>query len=251
MKANELLLSNVRVFILESPYQTLRHSEIARSMIGKLIGVRLNAYLQDYDEGVFPLGTEDFIAHHVSVCIENNGQLTPVYSFKIMMIDKCEQLGIKHPLLSKLEDRYRATSSLQQIESFLQERQRKGATLAYFGSRSKSVEIQWEKASSILLFNVGLMSLVKASEYFKIDEFSLFGMLNKNAYQYCEMMGMNKIIAEDLIIDSLAASKAFVLHKEQFSSEAINIANKYSKLWENRIHISEEDQHSLLVKKSA
>lgn len=249
MSKKQLLPKNLRVLVLETPYFSLRHSEIARSNIGALIGVRLNAYLQDYKEGVFPLGTEDFIAHHVAICIEDENKLTPVYSFKIMTMRNCEKFGLKNPLLSKIEDRYRGTKTLKMVEDFFIQRTELGAQMAYLGSRSKSIEIEWKKESSILLFNVGLMSLVKSCEYFGISEFCLLGMLNKDAYKYCEMMGMFKIIKDEIFVDSLSSSKAYILHKVNFSKEAQAVAKEFSHYWDQRIHVSEEKELDFLLEK--
>ena len=231
---------NIRVMIIETPYMSLRHSSIAREMIGKLVGVRLNAYLKDYKQDVFPLGTEDFISHHVAICVESDKGFEPIYSFKIVTMDACEKFSIKHPLIDKLEARYGAQELHENIKEFIASRKFKKKKLAYLGSRSKSVEIEWTKEASILVFNVGLMSLVKSIGHFGIDEFTLFGMLNNDAYKYCEMMGMEKIVPAPVIVDSLSEGEAYVLHLEKFSKSALEVSQKFISYWDTRIHVTED-----------
>ena len=66
-------------------------------------------------------------------------------------------------------------------------------------------------------------------------------MLNNDAYKYCEMMGMKKVINNTVILDSLGSCSAYVLHKDKFSDLAIKTSQEYSKYWNNRLHISVED----------
>jgi hypothetical protein len=227
-----------RIVIIESPYITLRDSSLARELFGKVLGVRLNAYLRDYGEGVLPLGKEDYLSDLVIICHENKGELVPVYSYKITTLRTCENYKLTFPLVSMLEDRYKNDTKLARIKSFVEEKRKAGKHLAYFGSRCKSVEVQWDEKSAKLLNGIGVCALVEASNYFKIDEFILFAMLNQNAFKYCEKLGMDKLFQETATVDSLGLSEAYIMHHTQFSESALTMSKSYSSYWENRIHVA-------------
>jgi hypothetical protein len=229
---------NLQIVTMEAPYFTLRTSQLAREIFGKILGVRLNAYLQDYGEGVFPLGKEDFLSELVIICIKDKLSLEPVYSFKITMLDTCNSFNIPFPIASMLQERYGKSKEFKTIQDFLAQKLKNNAKLAYFGSRSKSIELPWNKESAGLLYHAGVSALVNCCDSFGIDEFILFAMLNNGAFKYCEMLGMERVLKDPVIIDSLASSEGYVMNKIRFSSEALDVAGKYSSFWEKRIHIA-------------
>lgn len=232
--------NNLQIVTMEAPYFTLRTNHLAREIFGKVLGTRLNAYLGDYGEGVFPLGKEDFLSELVIICIKNKSELTPIYSFKITMMDTCQKYHIPFPLLSMLKDRYEGKQEFEAIQQLINKKLEEKKRIAYFGSRSKSVELTWNKESASLLYHSGVCALVKSCEAFNIDEFMLFAMLNKDAYKYCEMLGMKKVIETPTIIDSLASSQGYVMHKTEFSKQALETATQYESFWKERIHLRPE-----------
>lgn len=227
----------MRIVVLESPYFTLRESALARELFGKVIGVRLNAYLRDYGEGVQPVGSEDFFSHLVLICREDDQGLNPVYSFKITTLEACETHHLNFPLLSMLQDRYKDDAKLETARAYVNERRKPGHRLAYFGSRCKSTEVAWDEASAKLLNNIGVCALVEATKHFELSEFILFGMLNQSAYTYCEKLGMKRLFEETTVVDALGSTQAYVMHHTQFPEDVIQKSRFYSSYWENRIHI--------------
>jgi hypothetical protein len=229
--------SMFKIIIIESPYFTLRDSSLARELFGKVLGVRLNAYLQDYGEGVLPLGKEDFLSDLVIICQESKSELVPIYSFKITSFKTCETFKLTFPLISMLEDRYQDDVRLAKIKSFVENKLRSGKHMAYFGSRNKSVEVNWDEESAKILNGIGICALVEASNYFGLDEFVLFAMLNRNAFKYCEKLGMERLLQDTITVDSLGHSEAYIMHHTQFSESALAMSKSYYSYWENRIHV--------------
>lgn len=240
-----LTKDNLQIVTMEAPYYTLRTSSLAREIFGKVLGVRLNAYLKDYGEGVFPLGKEDFLSELVIICIKNGDELEPVYSFKISMLDTCQKFNLPFPITSMLQGRYGNTKEFETINALVDAKMRENKRLAYFGSRSKSIELPWNKESGGLLYHVGVSALVHCCETFGIDEFILFAMLNNGAYKYCEMLGMDKVLPEPVTVDSLASSDGYVMHKTSFSMEALEIAKSFRPFWNDRIHITANGMEKL------
>lgn len=238
MSENEL-----QIITMDAPYFTLRSSPLARELFGKVLGTRINSYLQDYGEGVFPLGEEDFLSEIVLICKKEGNRHEPIYSFKITKFETCQKFKIPFPIFSMLEKRYGHTSDYQKLENLIRNKVSQGKRLAYLGSRSKSVEINWTKGLSSLVMGIGVCALINSCKFFGVDEFILFGMLNRDAYKYCELMGMKNVFSSKIVVDSLSQSEAYILYKEIFSQEFLRIANNYSVIWENRIHISKDTSH--------
>lgn len=236
--------SDLQIITMDAPYFTLRNNPLARELFGKVIGARINSYLQDYGEGVFPLGEEDFLSELVLICKKDGETFEPIYSFKITSFETCQKFKISFPLFSMLEKRYGHTAEYHKLENFVKNKMEQGKKLAYLGSRSKSVEVNWTKDMSSLLWGAGVCALVNSCEFFGIEEFVLFGMLNRQAYKYCEQMGMKNILPTKVIVDSLGQSEAYILYKESFSPDFLEIAHRYSAMWENRIHISKDSSQT-------
>ena len=86
----------LKIVVLEAPYDSLKEKH-APDIFGKIISLKLQGYGPEYPYGTMPVDTNDFIATHLAVCVEDGSELKPIMAYKTVQQRKCRAHGVQFP----------------------------------------------------------------------------------------------------------------------------------------------------------
>jgi hypothetical protein len=88
----------LKIIVLNSPYDTIQNP-LTQSLLAKTIAMKIAGYRKHYPYGVLPADSYDFVATHLILCEENNGDYEPLMGMKFTTYERCKIHNLEFPIL--------------------------------------------------------------------------------------------------------------------------------------------------------
>lgn len=238
----------IHFVILKKPYDTFSDSVETRDFLGKVFKLKLDGYTKYYPYGILPISDVDFMADHLVVCHEINGELIPVSGVKSIRYSTCSSFNVPFPAINHLFD---SQSDLfpvhkEAIKNWSNQLTQKGEDFVYFGSWTMSPFLSKEDRSIVRDLNFAIICFFHRHE--RIRNLINATSTTNSVHIHEEKMGFNYL--QDKNGKELGtfqahnfAGKPFALMHitgDDFLDDYIRSIDKFKSLWDNRKVIGEE-----------
>jgi hypothetical protein len=236
--------TELKVVVLEAPYDSLEDPE-AQEMFGKLMALRLRGYGGKYDYGIMPVDSSDFIATHLAVCkVDRTGLtpiMTPIMAYKSVTEPKCQLHRIPFSGL-QLPVSAGAKKSIQAVQEIIDRSKERQSLVAYDGGWTMDPNARKNRILAQELKN--LFTCIQVNHYQRYGKFDLLcgGLLRFQTEQLFSAWGYKplQLNGESLgafANPSLGNEPILMMHGQEFSPYALDLARKYQAYWEDRVAI--------------
>jgi len=206
--------------------------------------MKLRGFLEEYEHGIVPLGSYDFIGTILLVCRKNGKRmddLEPVFCFKSSTLDRTNYFSLPFELTewfhSEAERPHR-----EAVQKIIDRAEKNNIHLGY--NSSWTIDPSWRSEPSLKQLARELSVAVFTNYYtsYKIQEILIGGVLRFKVDKIQAFLGFDYLKLNGEALPPVEAwfakkEKAILMHLTQFSKEALELASKYKTLWENRITV--------------
>lgn len=234
-------MEKIKIVILESPYDTWSNPQVGEMLI-KLIGVKLRGYGHEYPYGVMPVDGADLISTHLAACrVENDESLSPLMAIRWTSMKKCRLHYTGFPGMSLLQQAG-ATEHIKALEDVIRSADERDTDLIYSGSLSIDPSQRGSKERSLFFRELLTMMYVNYQKQIGFAELMAGGTCRFKIERWLESIGHSPLSLKNetlppIEVRHLAQEKVQVMHLQEFSFEALRIAQKWQHLWEERLVI--------------
>lgn len=249
-------LRQLRIVTLESFYNSRENSTV-QELFMKTILLKFAGYCHNYDYGVLPVDTSDFIATHNLLCLSDMQGLHPIMGYKMITVEQAQVYGQVFPGLKLAQ----ATGSFRHsavIKHIMDRCERQNRTLGYLGSwtRDPAIKDNRELASA-------LREIFKAMFYFQakgsgIDEVVIGGTLRFKTEQLFKTMGFAALQHDgrDLAtvhVPHLLKEEVLIMHLSDLNKVPLESADRWKMLWDQRLTLgpTKSAPTSAVIKKAS
>lgn len=235
----------LRIVLLDCPYDTI-DSKITQMLFGRIAALKINGYRREYPYGVLPVGTLDFIAQHLVVCEERQGELFPVIGMKTITLARCDQFNQRFPaydlVAGHADDRWERA-----MHEFIDNAVRRNEPVAYASSLTADQAYRTNPVLKKFLWDVSALLFIR---FFSTER---IGPVISGSTVRFKVQEMTKFVGhEDLTLNGeplpVMPCKPFfgepvkLMALRKPPQEALDWAKQLDTLWQSRIVISAPDE---------
>ena len=240
------ILNRYQVVVLKTPYNLFEDKE-SQDFFMKMCQLKIKGYLKEYQAGMLPFDSSDFVANHIVLCSKTNEGLAPIMGFKSVSLSTCDFYRINFPMLGMLKSPDDTSKYTAYFENLIQSARLNGTadTLAYNGSFTVHPTLRGDEFFHKRLWDFGFYLFAShymeekinkvvavCSTKFKVDKKKL-----EHGWSYVSIEGNN--------IDAFRCTS---LHETSFVPMELNNVklvcqsdkSLFPGLWENRLVLSLE-----------
>jgi hypothetical protein len=245
---------NLRIVVIESPYDTLS-DPLARDLFSKMLQLKIAGYRMVYPYGVLPADTSDFIATHQLICREVKDSYEVLMGVKYITLKKSQTHNLPFPGLTLLRAA-RAELHEKALEQLLVSYRETPEKVSYGGSWAIGAEARSNPVLQKVLKDLFAVTLVRHEMEIGTSERFCAGATKVKTHEYFQNLGYEKFCYDGQVLPtintaSLLGEPAFMFRCTRFSPAALDLADRYQKLWDSRLVISSESIQSTPAKKEA
>ncbi len=231
-------VNNLQIVVLEDLKDFWHISEI-RELYCDLMKVKFQGYGTVYGDNVISSDKADFFGTHLIVC-EKGIRLKPLFGYKSVTLEKCEQYHLRFPALSLVssDGHDKCLLGLQEI-----------INTAVTNKEQISFDYSWAQAPELKenrtkemaqLFRDLIMTLVISHHRdHDIAHMITCGVVKVKTDRFFKLLGLKTITSHSLFSQKdLNDEMVHIFHTKKYSNHAYEIAKKYQQLWSERIEYS-------------
>lgn len=232
----------LRVVILETPYDTW-FEKGAQELFSKMIGLKFTGYLKEHPYGSLPVDTSDFVANHLLVCDERNGELIPLMGYKTITLSRCRTHQLTFPALSLLSSSNAPTEHKQAVLEILNRCEANKIEVSYDSSWTIHPDARADRELTLELRDILTSVVSRYHREYEIPEILGLGVVKlKTAKLFAtwglEPMSVNGEPLPTFTLSSLQGAEVLLVHGKPFSETALALTERYANFWEERVTIS-------------
>lgn len=232
----------LRIVVLDSPYDTIQ-SQQTQNFFGRLAAFKIRSYQKEYPDGVLPVDTVDFVATHLLLCEQIGDEIQPLMGMKSITHRRCLRHNLQFPALHLVESQ-ELKAHHDAIEEYLRKAALAGETVAYNGSwtidpglrvHREFVRLCWDVTVAFFVFHYSenhIQSLAGATLRFKIHDFKEF-----MGFSY---LGSPAGQLSSFECQPFFGEKVALMVLNGCSPQAVEVAERYRFLWQNRLVIGKD-----------
>lgn len=248
---------NIKVVVIESPYDSYQDSKEVRELMARVWKLKLDGYKSHYPYGIMPISDVDYFANHVVICEEVQGELMPFAASKSITTQKCREVGIDFPIFEHMfkgcEKTYAA--HFEATQKWVARKEAKGENVGYNASWSMCPRVQLDPEIKLFAREVSMAMyyyyyssnnipniITSASKQFKVDRIQ-------------KEMGFDYLANELAPLDSYPAKSFkdahfYIMHLENgaFPAEFATKAQAMKSFWDERYTIGARPSTAQLKK---
>jgi hypothetical protein len=210
--------------------------------------MKLTGFLREYEHGILPLGSYDFIGTLIMLCEKKDGELEPVFCFKSTTLERVKYFNLPFELLEWFHSSAEKNHEMV-VRGILERAESEKINIGY--NSSWTIDPKWREVAELkyLAKELSVALFVKYYQSRSTQEILIGGVKRFKVDQIQSFLGFEYLKYNGEVLPPIEAwfaknEKAILMHLTRFSKEALAIAEKYSKLWSERIEILEEKVHS-------
>ncbi len=239
-------MSNIKIVIVENPYDVYQESQEARDVLSSIWKVKLDGYKMFHKYGALPMGATDWFSNHIAICVEQKGHYDPFIVFKSTTYNQCKSFGEAFPVVPHnfkgVEDIYK--DHVTAINSWVFRKKSQGDTVAYNSGYTVNPV---HKDSQELKKAIKELSMVIFYQYY--THYNVKSVIAAAACKFKiermkEFVGFNYLSLNGQKLPTFKA-KVFnddpynIMHIDDgfFTDEIKEMSRAYKNIWNNRLTI--------------
>lgn len=228
----------LKIAVIESLYDTWDDRE-ATSLFQDTVGLKLRGYGKEYPYGVLPVDGADLISTHLLLCQPKMGKLVPLMGIRWTSLQKCKAHFLTWPGLS-LVQQAGAPEHVRGMEALIAAAEARGADIYYSGALTIDPSNRGDKERSIAYREILTAMYVGYQHDHRPSELLAGGTVRFKIHDWLRSLGHLPLTCEGrelgpINVRHLAGETVQIMHMKEFSFEALRIARKWEKLWDERI----------------
>lgn len=250
---------NIRVAIVDSPYDSFQDSKEIRELMGRLWKLKLDGYKSHYPYGIMPISDVDYFANHIVICEEIQGELLPFASFKSITVARCRQVGIEFPIFDHMFRgcEREAATHYEATKEWVRSTIDSGRSVGYNASWTMCPRVSLDPELKLFM-----RELSTAMFYFyytsqKVDNIIASASKTFKVNRLKEYMGFKYLSSAGEDLDAYPAktfggAPFYIMHlaKEDYPEQFIESSMKLKNFWDDRLELGGKFKLSA-VKKAA
>lgn len=235
---------NLRIIVLENPYENWTQPKVP-DLFKNLVELKRLGYEGFYPFGFLPLDTGDLVATHLMICEETENELIPICAYRSLSLSQCESYHLTFPAISALSKDKGSESHLQSVELVINRVKEQNKQLTFSSGWTVHPKVRKNREKVDLMKNI-----TRAMFYLFQDEFGSheeigFGVPKVKTDIYFSQIGYDRMTLDGNILEPIAhtdigGEPIVLIHRTNFTSAAIEAAERHRELWENKISIRVE-----------
>lgn len=236
------MIDGLRLVIIDNPSRNWGNP-LVRDLFHKVVGLKLKGYGKEYEQGVLPIDTTDFIGTHLTICQERGGALEPLIAYKSISLERCReyQPNLPFPVLAMTQVAS-AKDHEEYVRRKIEECIRTGKGLRYCSAYTIQPEVRENRIlvqrlkQMLVAVQINFLrmtqtheSLLMGAMRFKVDQ-----MFRSWGYKDIELDGRT---LPPFNVKSIFDQPAMLLRLEEFNDEVLKHLETYAELWKNRIEV--------------
>ncbi len=237
------VLDRLQVVVLDCPYNSFS-SPTTQKLFGKFVNMKLTGFLREYEHGILPLGSYDFIGTLIMLCEKKDGELEPVFCFKSTNIERVKYFNLPFELLEWFHSAAEKNHETV-VRGILEKAEKENINVGY--NSSWTIDPKWREVAELKLLakELSVALFVNYYQSRSIQEILIGGVKRFKVDQIQGFLGFEYLKYNGEVLPPIEAwfaknEKAILMHLTRFSEDAQSIADQYSKLWNERIEILED-----------
>ena len=233
-------INKLRVVIIKCPYVNWSQKD-TQLYFSKMVSLKLKSYCEKHHVGVMPVDTTDFVADHILICSEEEGDLTPILGVKSLDYDRCNLFHIDFTIEAFLR-KGGHQKHLKALYSILEKSKSKQEKISYYSSWAMRPEVSRDRplATYIKKIYTGLTLLHHTHE--NIKHLLGLGVPKYRTDSFFYTWGFERISYDNHPLENipffiLGNIDGVFIHLENYSQVAMDCAEEALEFWENRLVI--------------
>jgi hypothetical protein len=238
-------IDNLRIIILECPYDTWG-DPLTRDLFSKLVHLKIAGYQQEYEYGVLPVDTTDFIATHQLVCRETPEGFIPLTGYKSTTLERVKKHGLTFPGLGLVRSA-QAQKHEKAVTQIIERCERENKSLAYTSTWTMDPSVKNNRELRMKLRDIFEAMYVLFHLEQQISEILVGGTLRFKTEALFEFWGhhflqLGREILPPIYVPHLLDEKVVVMHLKKFSEAAIKKVEPFRFMWNQKMTIAAPSQ---------
>jgi hypothetical protein len=235
---------NLKIVILESPFESWSQAGVP-DLFKNTVELKRLGYDGYYQDGFLPVDSSDFVGTHHLICEENESGLIPVAGFRSVTLGACKKYHLKFPAQSLLDKKDVGTElHCESVKKIIDEAEAANQTLSFGSSWTMLPRVRSIPENASLLKDIARGMLYSYQTENGIDAEMCVGVSMVKTDVYFSELGYDPITLNGRTLAPFDAAyigykQVILLHRTEFTPKAIQAAERYRRLWENRIHIQD------------
>ena len=227
-------LSELKLIILENPYDLMEKSQV-RDLFSRMVELKVKGYRHEYDYGVMPVDSTDFIANHIMICLESEEGFKPVCAYRSLSLQRSMAFKAQFPALALAKERG-SSALVREVQEMIDFSLANGRGLSYDSSWTVDPELRKERKNNRIFLELLMALCVLYHRDYNLPDWITAGILRLETHEVFYRMGLvpfenDPVIKHPAVHDEEAI---FVKLKEN-SEAALEMAEKYKALWKERV----------------
>lgn len=234
----------LKIVVLQNPTATWSQSR-TQELFSQLIQLKHDGYALEYSPGVTPYDAADFIGTHLIICEEGErGQLKPVVAYKSLTLEEADFHRILFTPRGILSS---SNQDTERLESIIRNARDSGTRLSYDNAWTMLPSVRKNREYSKMLRDLTTTIGVFYHYEFQIPEWLVIGIVRFKTDQYFRWMGHKEITPEFPFFSSYD-EPAYLLHLNSYSKESQEIAERYKRMWDEKLVIGPDQTFGKSIK---
>lgn len=249
-----LNLNSIEVVILRCPYQSWQLLDV-QTHFADMIALKLAGYQKEYQYGVLPVDTTDFIANHVLIYEKlQTGKSRLVSALKSTPFHYCKAFQLEFNARTLLRHGHAKQQHLIALNTILEKCSSLSRSIAYYSSWTILPEIREKKENVRLLKDIVTALTFLHHQEESIDELLGLGVPKFKTHEYFSTWGFEAVQFQGsdlprLYVETYSDIEVILMHLQSFSVYAKERALFYQGLWEARKTVGQSLDFSHFDKK--
>lgn len=241
-------LNKYRFLTLAYPYETIGEENTGQ-IFNQILSLKLRGYQAEYQSGVLPIDTTDFISYHHVVCLELKNELRPVTAYKTTPLSRTLKHQVLFPALG-LAQQAGAPEHYKAIEKIIANCQKEKKDLSYASSWTIDPVFRMDRQ----LLSLFETSYLLGHKDYNLQEILLGGTLRFKTQNVFSRMGHTLIQNENgetlpkINVKHLFGEEVVVMHGKTPTPYADECCERNLDLWKDRIEVSADTKDATLIK---
>jgi hypothetical protein len=246
----------LRIVIVDCPYDTIHSDDRVQQLFGRLVGLKIQGYRNQYPYGALPVDASDYFGVHILLCEETlNRQLNPLTGFKSVTLERCKNFQTHFPLEHVMEGKA-ANLHRAFVQRVLAQAEKNGEPVAYNSSWTIRPDLTRDRDLRNFCRDISMFFLVRYYEDARIPHCFAGAAVRFKVHQLKEAVGFEYLTGQDGPLPAFPCEPFYgepihLMYLRKATEEARRWAHLFDPLWESRIILRSNEAQSASNLKAA
>jgi hypothetical protein len=226
-----------KVVIIDYPIEVLDNN-LCANIFGKTLQMKHLGYKAIYGEKALPMDKSDFFSTHIIFCENKNDELIPITAYKSTSYDRCLFNNFEFPGLTLMKNDGHP-SGIDILEDILSGTINP-SRISYDSSWAHNLDYCFNAGPEFkkCLREIIMMFIVNHHQEYNIPHMIACGVIKVKTDQFFLKVGLNKLNENAQFKQkNINNEEVIMFYTNEFSFEALSVAKKYKKIWDEKLVI--------------